>query len=289
MDIKELKNNIETNKLDDSFMIWLLDDSSSSIISNQYIHEIAKNKNLEVKCIDSINDIPDESFIIDNNLYILKVEEWNKPDEHNNCIVICFKTKDKRAIKIPKLESWHVIDFELAKLQGLTKQDIEFFIKPYEDNYWRFMNDMYKIAIFKKEDQRLVLDQMLGDGQFDSITDYKIWDLSNAIIKRDIGLIKNILKVIDYIDIEPLGLAKVLYNNFKTIASIQANPKVTSKDLGISDKQFFVIKKYNCGFYSNQELIYILNLLTNIEYLFKYEELSISNLIDYMICRIVGA
>lgn len=288
MDIKELKNNIETNKLDDSFLIWLLSDDSSSIISQQYIHEISKNKNLEIKCIESINDIPDESFIIDNNLYVLKVEEWDKPESHNNCIVICNKTKDKRAIKFPKLETWQVIDYELSKLPGLTKQDLEFFIKPYENNYWRFINDMSKISIFKKEDQRLILDQMLGDGQFDSISDYKIWDLSNAIIKKDINSIKNILKVIDYIDVEPLGLAKVLYNNFKTIISIQTNPKITYKDLGISDKQFFVIKKYNCGYYSNSKLISILNLLTNIEYLFKYGELSISNLIDYMICRIVG-
>ena len=65
-------------------------------------------------------------------------------------------------------------------------------------------------------------------------------------------------------------------NNFKTIASIQTNRNVTANDLDISDKQFYVIKKFNCGFYTNDQLINILKLLTNVEYLFKYGEISIS-------------
>lgn len=288
MDIVELKNNIENKTLDNSFMIWQVIDDSSRIITKQYINEISKFKNFEIKSIDDLNEIPDESFIEDNNLYILNTLEYNKPESHSNTIVICEKTKDKRAIKFPKLENWQVIDYVLSFAIGLTKQDLEYFIEAYDGNYWRFISDFEKISSFNPKQQKLILDEMLGEGQFDTISNYKIWDLSNAIIKRDPKLAKNILKVIEYIDVEPLGLAKVLYNNFKTIVSIQTNPKITANDLGISDKQYWVIKKYNCGFYSNEQLIQILKLLTNIEYMFKYGEIPINNLIDYMTCKILG-
>ena len=57
----------------------------------------------------------------------------------------------------------------------------------------------------------------------------------------------------------------------------------------MSDKQFFVVKKYNCGYYNRDQLVKIMEVLTNIEYMFKYEELPISMLIDYVVCNILGA
>lgn len=206
----------------------------------------------------------------------------------DNCIIICKSTNDKEAIKIPSLEDWQVVDYAIHKVKGMNKQDIENLIKKYSKNYLRFINDIDKISIFNEGSQNLVYHKMVEDGMFDQISNLTIWDLSNAIIKKDTKTIAEVLKVIDYIDVEPLGLAKVLYNNFRTITSIQTNARVTAKDVGMSDKQFYVIKKYNCGFYSNDQLVKIMNLLTNIEYLFKYSELPMSSLIDYMICKILG-
>lgn len=288
MDIKGLKDKIENNKWDNDFMIWVIEDESSEIIANQYIDLICKNNNLTVKIIESINEIPDESFISDDNLYIIKTDKWELNDIHDNCIIICNKTKDKQAIKFPKLEDWQVIDFAINKVKGIEKSELENLISIYSGNYFRFLNDIDKLSIFDKSQQKLVLNQMMDDGQFSTLTNYKVWDLSNAILKKDKRLIKEVLKVIDYIDAEPLGVAKILYNNFKSILSIQINPRVTANELGISDKQLFVIKKYNCGFYTNEQLIEIMKMLTNIESLFKYGELPLDNLIDYMICKIIG-
>ena len=47
------------------FMIWLMSDDSSNIIAHQYLNKIAEINNLSIKQIDSINDIPDISFIED--------------------------------------------------------------------------------------------------------------------------------------------------------------------------------------------------------------------------------
>ena len=288
MDIKNLKSKIENNKWDNDFMVWIIEDESSEIITNQYINLICKNNNLTLKYIESINDIPDESFISDDNLYVIKIDKWESNDTHSNCIVICNKTKDKLAIKIPKLSDWQIIDFVVNKVSGIEKSELESLLSIYDGNYFRFINDIDKISIFDRSQQKLILNQMIDDGHFSTLTNYKVWDLSNAILKKDKRLIKEVLKMIDYIDAEPLGVAKILYNNFKTVLSVQINPRVTADELGISDKQLFVIKKYNCGFYTNEQLIKILKMLTNIESLFKYEELPLNYLVDYMICKIMG-
>ena len=287
MNIEELKNSIENKDISNSFMIWKVKDESSYIIANQYYNLIADIFGLEIKYIESINDIQDESFVKDDNLYIINTTEWASKDEHENCIVICNKTKDSRAIELPQLEEWQVIDYCIPKVAGLEKLEIENLISRYNKNFYRFINDIGLISIFNKSEQKFIFEQLNKDDYFLDLSNYKIWDLSNAIIKRDVNSIKNILKVIDFIDVEPLGLAKVLYSNFKTIASIQMNPNITYKDLDISEKQFFVIKKYNCWYYTNEELIEILSLLTNIESLYKYNGITINNLIDYIIINIL--
>ena len=288
MDIKELKEKLEKNDLEglNSFVFVKTDDTSDLII-DQYVTRISKILGLNKKIIEDLNEIPDDSFIIDDNLYILTTDKW-KLQNKDNCIIICKSTNDKEAIKIPSLEDWQVVDYAIPKVKGMNKQDIENLIKKYSKNYLRFINDIDKISIFNEGSQNLVYHKMVEDGMFDQISNLTIWDLSNAIIKKDTKTIVEVLKVIDYIDVEPLGLAKVLYNNFRTITSIQTNARVTAKDVGMSDKQFYVIKKYNCGFYSNDQLVKIMDLLTNIEYLFKYSELPMSSLIDYMICKILG-
>lgn len=287
MDIKELKNKIESKSLDERFMIWIMSNEYSNIIADQYLSHISTFWGLSVKRIETINEIPDDSFIEDDNLYVIKTDKWESSDRHDNCVVICNKSKD--GIVFPKLEDWMLIDLALAKVPGLDKQDLEWLITLYNGNYWRFLNDIDRLAVFEKGSQKIMFNQMLDEGQYDTLSSLTIWDLSNAIIKKDMRMIKEVLKVIDYIDVEPLGLAKVLLNNFRNILSIQLNPRCTAKEVNMSDKQFFVVKKYNIGYYSKEQLIKIMEILTNVEYMFKYNELPLSLLIDYLICEILGA
>ena len=287
MDIKELKQSIELKTIENKFMIWILENEYSKIVADQYINKLCDIWNLNAKVIESLDEIPDESFIVDDNLYIINTDKWEDERSHDNCIVICNKCKS--GIKIPKLSDWQIIDYVIPKLRGLDKEDLEWLLTYYNGNYFRFINDVNKISIFNESVQKLMFNQMVEDGQFDSLTNLTIWDLSNAILKKDIKIIKEVLKVIDYIDISPLGLSTVLLNNFRNIINIQTNKLCTASDLGISDKQFFVIKKYNVGYYTEEQLVNILDMLTNVEFLYKYEELSLSNLIEYMICKILGA
>lgn len=72
MDIKELKEKLEKNDLEglNSFVFVKTDDTSDLII-DQYVTKISKILGLNKKIIEDLNEIPDDSFIIDDNLYIL--------------------------------------------------------------------------------------------------------------------------------------------------------------------------------------------------------------------------
>ena len=296
MEIKELKSQIEQKTLSDDFMIWQLEDYSSSVIAKQYYHKIAEFKNLNIKLINDFSEIGSEGFIEDDNLYIYKTDKLDNFIQHNNLIIICNKTNYKDKIKIPKLEPWQFVDYLQYKLPGMNKSDLEWLITQYEVTdsrikeirYERLENDLDKIAIFEPALQDSIFNELYTSGEYNTISNLTIFDLTEALIKRDSKLALEVMKVFDFIDSQPhVWLLSILLNNFRNIIGVQiGNNK--AEELGISDKQLWVIKKYNCGYYDTKQLYNIYKILTNAEWLYKFGGLSMDLLSDYLICQILG-
>lgn len=285
MDIKVLKERIENNNLDDSFMIWIATDDN--IIVDQYLRAISDLKHLDIKFIESLKDIPEESFIQDLNLYVIHTKKWEDESIHDNCIVICESTKNKNAIEFPKLEDWQAIDYCSPKLPGIPEKYLEVLIKQYASNFARFILDMDKLSCFPKEEQLSVLEETIKDGCYDMLSDATVFDLTTALIKNDKKKIVEVLSVRNYIDLTPMHFWTIITNNFKNIIGIQLDNSVTASKLGISEKQFWVVKKYNCGTYTQEQLIQIYKMLCSIENKFKFESLDMNDLIDYIVCKIL--
>lgn len=299
MEITELKKKIEDNDLGDNFFVFQLQDESSSYISNQYINQIAENLNLEKKFIDDVKDIPtDTGFIEDTNLYIIKTDSVpTDVTPSKNCIYVCNKTKYKEAVKFPKLEQWQFVEYINSKAPGIGKTDLEWLITKYETtnsrvkttNYFRLENDIDKIAIFDEEDQAKVFDELYSSGEYDTVSNLTIFDLSNGLLRKDIATCYEVLKVFDYIDSKPhVWLLSILLNSIRKVIFIQEGKNVTAESLGISDKQFYVIKKLNIGYYSLDKLIRIYETLTDIENKYKFGGLTQEQLADYIVCKILA-
>lgn len=285
MDIKSLKTKIENNDLDDSFMLWKCPPGSELVVS-QYLKKIAENKHLVLKYIDSIDEIVGDSFLKDINLYVFLSKKYNEKYNNNNLIVICEETKNTDAIVFPKLEAWQVVDFAKSFLPGVNIEMLNELIKGYSE-YQLFISDMEKLAIFDEEDQNYLVDDLFD--QLSITPTLTVFDLSNALLRHDIKLAREVLKVKDKIDLTPMHLLTILLNNVKKVLDIQlGGNNIKASDLGISDKQFFVIKKYNCGIYSNAKLISIYETLLDIENKFKFKELEVCDIIDYIVCKILG-
>lgn len=285
MDIKSLKAKIENNDLDDSFMLWKCPPGSELVVS-QYLKKIAENKHLVLKYVDSIDEIVGDSFLKDINLYVFLSKKYNEKYNNNNLIVICEETKNADAIVFPKLEAWQVVDFAKSFLPGVNIETLNELIKGYSE-YQLFISDMEKLAIFDEEDQNYLVDDLFD--QLSITPALTVFDLSNALLRHDIKLAREVLKVKDRIDLTPMHLLTILLNNVKKVLDIQlGGNNIKASDLGISDKQFFVIKKYNCGIYSNAKLISIYETLLDIENKFKFKELEVCDIIDYIVCKILG-
>lgn len=285
MEVKDLKYQIEHSTLDNSFMVWVA--SEDNIVVDQYIKAIKTNKHLVVKFIDNLNEIPDESFIVDPNLYILKTKKWVSEDSHDNCIVICEETKNTDAIRFPNIESWQVIDYVAGLAPGIPDSFLEALIKQYTTNYARFISDITKISIFDEQEQLQVLETTIKEGCYDDLSETTVFDLSTALIKKDTKKVNEVLKVKSYIDLTPMHFWTIITNNFKNIIRLQLDPSANAQSLGISDKQAWVIRKYNCGFYSKEQLIKIYKMLCSIENKFKFEGLEVDDIIDYIVCKIL--
>ena len=296
MEIKELKEQIENKTLPNDFMIWQLEDYSSWIIAKQYYHKIAEFKGLTIKMIEDFKEIGTEGFFEDLNLYIYKVDKLENFESHDNLIIICNKTSYKDKVKIPKLEPWQFIDYLQYKLPGMNKSDLEWLITQYEVldsrvkeiKYERLENDLDKIAIFEPSLQDSVFNELYTNGEYNTISNLTAFDLSEALIKKDAKLALEVLKVFDYIDSKPhVWILSILLNNFRNIIGVQVGNN-KAEELGISDKQLWVVKKYNCGYYNTKQLYDIYKMLTNAEYMYKFGGLDMDWLADYLCCKILG-
>lgn len=292
MQIKELKELVENNKYKGEELIFNLAGESSRLIVNQYIHKIALDNNLTIKYISSEDEIQtaDEFSLFDDlnkYLYIMVVDELTDVKYYNNLIYICNKTKQPTAIKIPILLDWQVEDYIMQQASGLDINDAKQLVSVYKDNYTKLFSDLTMLCTFEPAIQKNILMQLTADNYFDDIYTVNIFDLSNAIIKKDKNKVERYLSYIDNSDITPLGLHKILYNNFSYILAIQTSKNCTAAMLGLKDKQFAAIK-YNCNHYTNEQLVRILLMLTNIEYKFKYCGVSMDDLVKYMIYKILG-
>ena len=305
MDIKTLKESIEST-LNDIRFIFV--NSEDSFLSNQYIHAIADKNNLRIVNVEEIkslipndNDIFGIGDVIDETcLYVYRVDKFEEKDSDiskiKHLIVVCDKidTESKEIFKdlvvdMPKLESWQIKDYAYSIADGVNTKKLDWLLTISNNNIHRIHNELSKVSPFIPKERDYVFDMMVEDDAFTDLSNYMIFDLSNAIVKKDLKTIARILEDIKKIDVEPLGLQVILTNQFRNIISVQLSPNASAEKLGMSSKQFYAISKYSCGFYTKEQLVEIFDVVSKCDYLLKNGDVPNDKLVDYMILHILSA
>ena len=288
IDLVAFKKEIENNLLlfTKKFFIFIGKNDTSEFIFNQYVHTYADNNFLEINTLEEL--VVNTGFFDTDASNDLKVFKTSVLEfvPHDFCgWIFCnsaskeiLHTYDEYIVQLPALEKWQLIDYVMTTGHIELKQAEKFV-----DEY----SDVYKLNI---ELQKL---SMFSSNQFDELAEqlfykdeYELFDLTNAILRRDI----NALKVIytSGIKVDVFAFIGLLIKNFKLVIDIQLSKNASAQFLGISDKQFWAVSKYNCYKYTRQELIQIYLLLTSLDLKIKTGQISTNIIQDYVTFKIIS-
>jgi len=285
MELKELKNKL-VNKEKIKLPLIIFNQDDSNFLLREYtksISDVLGLKLKEVNSIEEIKTIEGDVFSVNDFLFIYYVNDNNPLDEDSlfdsKVLIICNKDVENTKIDkvvLPKPIDWQIEDLVHTYLPGLDNAEISWLCKVSKYDVNRLYNEAQKITIFDKKDQDKIFNLINKEDGYRDLNDLTIFNLSNAILKHDVGGIHKVMRDLDNIDIEGIGLVTILLNNFYKVISIQLNPKATAQSLGMTEKQFRAIQ-YSCNKYSNSQLIGIYRFLNSIDYKLKSGLLDMTN------------
>ena len=287
-DIRELKNKIENNTLDDAILIFKYNKADFEFLCEHYVNEIAKVKKLEKIYISSLDELvgntnSDGDFFATENiktpyLYIYKTDTLLSLGEYydvKNLIIICGKvSKDIKIdyIDFPAVQNWQIEDFVKMRAPGLNDDMVKWLCNICKYDFYRLDNELKKIEIFDKKLQPIIFNQMSDEGVFSDLNTLNIMSLTNAIMQKDLFTINTILSDLKNIDIEATGLCTLLLRQFKCNIEVEGN-RAWNPDLLCTEKQFNYLKR-NHAKYSTIQMYNIYEFLTSLDMRLKSGELQ---------------
>lgn len=302
MDITTLKHQIETNCKDYPLIVFVYSDTD--FIPHQYIQAIIGEAKAEIVPVSYLNELlPVQNCLYDwevsTDIYrFLQVDTLSEYDPRINKVkngfIICKKIQEDLKpfyedyiITVPKLEAWQIQDFIYSTCKGVPTERLDKLIEACNGNIFQLEQESRKIRIFAEQERKYAFDSFISQGIFSNLSNLTIFDLSSAIIKKDIPMISKVLQCIDNIDVEPIGLQKVLTDNFRDIILVQLNsassPEYFEKTFGWKRGKYWAIK-YSCGFYTREQLVNIFRFLCGIQ----FGDIPEDKLVSYLITHIIS-
>lgn len=302
MKIEELKKRIEEKILSESPLIFVYK-KSGRIVCEQYVDQIAKDHNLEIKYFDFGNDLVQYGYDIgdllgawsnDPFLYVCYIDELSSNNYLKPNHIIC-TTRVSNEIKkeyadiivdIPELEDWQLKAYAKGVLKGLSNDRLEWLCNTPMSSY-RFMLEVDRLKLFADSLQNDLFDQMVDEGFFDDVVEVSIFALTTAVQRKDNVSVANIYRTIETTSINPIAFNNILYGSFKDITAIKLSPVATAQTLGIEPKKFNALKHY-VNYFSQDQLIKILEMLSSTDYKIKTGQMPTNILLDYLITNILS-
>lgn len=294
MNITDVKTHIKNKKIQ-PYYIFAGDEIE---VQRIYINKIAGVLGYQVIRADRIADVwsniitPtlfDEPYVyvVRDDKDLMQNEELQKQIDkglNGNIIINLITTVDKRT-KWYKANSDKIVLFEHLSDEvlikycqreiTLNKRNCERLIAICESDYSRILLEIDKIKRYKEWFDKQgyeyfvgeyddVLDKLLEDGTIAVPPQDAIFDLVDAILKRQNKQVFDLLQQCYEVGEANMVILSVLYNNAKQVLQVQAcESSDICKSTGLTSWQVKCAKD-KCGYYSNGELV---DLLRRIQYI----------------------
>lgn len=197
MTLKDLKIAIMQKTLSDKFLILKnvensSKDSNASFLSEQYLQEISKARNLEINKINSIYEPLQSTLSIlvpMKKLNVLKVDSFEETSldysQFLDTVVICNKIDSKImplltdfVVEVPKLENWHIEDYAKTLAPNATASNLNWLIKASHYKIHRILNELDKVNLFGPSEHENILKALRNEAKSDL---YRNFDLEKEL------------------------------------------------------------------------------------------------------------
>ena len=299
MTLIDLKNFINNKIVPSDFMIFVSKDCP--FLATQYVKALCE---LSVGGVNKVNSIyePQQSSIMllttaTEALNVLYTDTFDERSEDynqfENTIVVCeqidkgiAKQVEKYIIKFPKLTDWQIFDYAKTICPTIDDEDLQWLVKAADCDIDRVINELAKVALFNKNEQKEVFTAVRFDPQSDM---YKadLFDIVNALVLGDQLVLFDFIKHNGWDIHEPVILANRTLSSLKNIILIARNPLLTAADLGLSPGQFnFIRSRYKS---LNVEAVRAkIKFLSNFDLLLKTSQLDLDkrDMLSYLISNL---
>ena len=299
MTLIDLKNFITNNIVPSDFMIFVSKDCP--FLAQQYVKALGE---LSVGGITKINSVyePLQSSIMllaapTETLNVLYTDTFDERSEDytqfENTIVVCdqvskdiAKNVEKYIIKFPKLSDWQLFDYAKTICPTIDDEDLQWLVKATDCDIDRVINELAKVSLFSKSEQKEVFASIRFDPQSDL---YKadLFDVVNALVLGDSAFLYNFLKHDGWEIHEPVVLANRTMSSLKNIILIARNPQLNAADCGVSLGQYnFIRSRYKS---LNVEAARAkIKFLSNFDLLLKTSQLELDkrDMLSYLISNL---
>ena len=299
MTLMDLKNSITNKIVPSDFMIFVSKDNS--FLANQYAKALGE---LAIGGVNKINSIyePQQSSLMlltssTEALNILTVDVFDERSEDysqfENTIVICeqvdksiAKSIENYIVKFPKLEEWQLCDYAKTLCPSIDDEDITWLVKASGNDIERVNNELDKVALFSKNEQKEVFSSIRFDPQSD-LYNADLFAIVNALVLGDLSILFEFIKHNGYNIHEPVVLANRAFSSLKNIILVTQNYNLNYVDLDMSEKQYRFIKNNN----RNLNLAAAkkkLKFLANFDLLLKTSQLELDkrDMLNYLIINL---
>ena len=295
MNITDVKTDIK-NKAIKSYYIFAGDEIE---VQRIYINKIAEVLGYDVVRADSIADVwsniisptlfdKPSVYVVRDDKDLLQDEILQRQIEQNklndNVIINLLSTVDKRT-KFYKSNSAKIVLFERLSTEMLIKYcqriitlnraNCERLIAICENDYSRILLEIDKIVRYAEwyHDPAMgytlsyddVFEQFVKDGTISIPPKDAIFDLVDAVLKRQIDRVYNLYEQCKAVGEANMVILSVLFTNTKQVLQVQAcEGSDISKSTGLTGWQIKNAKD-NLGYYSNAELKDILRLIQKVQ------------------------
>ena len=258
MTLIELKKYINNNTVPSDFMIFVT--KECPFLASQYVQAISSLSDGGIRRISSIYEPSQSSLALltsaENVVNVLKVDTFDERaenyDQFENTIVVCeqidksiAKVVEPYVIKFPKLESWQILDYAKTICKYVDEDDLSWLISATDNNIERVVNELEKVSLFPKEEQKAVFATIRFDPQTD-LYKHDLFAVVNALVEGDVSVLYEFVKHNGYEEIEPVVLANRAITSLKNIVLVTQNPGLTAEDCGVSAGQYRFLKyKYH--------------------------------------------